>query len=180
MGRRGMWFASAIVVAALAMPAAPAGAVSFDTGAERAFVGLVNRERVARGLRPLEVRSDLVALARRHTRAMVAADNLFHNYNVHDEVRPRRYATGENVGYGTSVSDLHAQFMDSPSHRRNVLFSIFTQIGVGVAYDATGWMYVTLDFARPYGPAKPAAQAPVVEPARTVDLLLRLTLLDAA
>jgi uncharacterized protein YkwD len=179
MGRRGIRLVAIVAVAGFAVRATPAAAASFDPGAERAFVAAVNRERVSRGLHPLLVRADLVALARRHTGKMVAADNLFHNYGVFSQVRPRRYATGENVGYGTSVGDLHAQFMESPSHRRNVLFSIFTEIGVGVAYDDAGWMYVTLDFARPYGPARPAAPPAVVEPARTVDMLLRLASLDA-
>lgn len=174
-----MWTLATLVVASIAVPAMPAGAVSFDAGAERAFVSLVNAERATRGLRPLVVKPDLVSLARRHTSAMVAADNLFHNYRVHSQVRPRRYATGENVGYGTSVSSLHAQFMDSSSHRRNVLFSIFTEVGVGVAYDSYGWMYVTLDFARPYGTAAVVAPVPAVEASRTVNLLLRLSLLDA-
>lgn len=168
-----------LVVATLAVPATPATAGSFDAGAERAFVDLVNSERAARGLRPLAVKRDLVTLARRHTSRMVAADNLFHNYGVHSQVRPRRYATGENVGYGVSVSSLHAQFMESPSHRRNVLLSIFTEVGVGVAHDAYGWMYVTIDFARPYRPAAAVTAAPAVEAPRTVSLLLRLTLLDA-
>jgi uncharacterized protein YkwD len=174
-----MWLVPAVVAAGLMVQAVPVVAASFDPGAERAFVNLINQERVGRGLRPLVVRADLVATARKHTRRMVAADNIFHNDGLHSQARPRRYATGENVGYGTSVADLHAQFMDSSSHRRNVLFSIFTEIGVGVAYDGPGWMYVTLDFARPYAASAPPAPRIVVEAPRTVDLLLRLTLLDA-
>lgn len=40
---------------------------------------------------------------------------------------------GENVGYGSSVGGVHQQFMESASHRANILNNKFTHVGVGVA-----------------------------------------------
>lgn len=186
----------AALACGVAAEAPPAHALAYDAAAEEAFVRLVNAERAARGLNRLVVVPDLVRVARRHTARMIAAGDLHHNPRLYEDIRPARHAVGENVGFGSSVGELHPMFMASPSHRRNVLFRMFTQIGVGVAYDEGGAMYVTLNFAKPFGRApaarpvppkparpKPARPKPVPVPRDpepvTVTLLLRLAALDA-
>ena len=39
----------------------------------------------------------------------------------------------ENVGYGSSVSAVHRQFMSSSGHRANILGRGYTHLGTGVA-----------------------------------------------
>ena len=38
--------------------------------------------------------------------------------------------------------------MSSSRHKRNILGSSWTKVGIGVCYDANGYVYVTQIFAR--------------------------------
>jgi len=52
---------------------------------------------------------------------------------------------GENVGYGSSVDQVHQSFMGSSGHRANILKASYSHVGIGVvASGGTAW--VTLDF----------------------------------
>lgn len=123
--------------------AAPANA----SGDESAFVSLVNRERTSRGLNALQVASDLVAVARRHSARMASQGRIYHNPNLGSEVSDWE-EVGENVGRGRSVSKIHAAFMDSPAHRANILERGDNRIGVGVVQGSDGRIYVTQIFVR--------------------------------
>jgi uncharacterized protein YkwD len=52
------------------------------------------------------------------------------------------WAWGENVGYGPSVGALDDAWTNSWWHYANIVDPAFTSIGVGVAYDDWGWMYL--------------------------------------
>ena len=47
-----------------------------------------------------------------------------------------------------NVSKAQAAFMSSEGHRRNILSTAWTKAGVGIAYDAQGYIYLTQIFAR--------------------------------
>ena len=85
-------------------------------------------------------------VAERHARAMARRGDLFHSSG------PRRYGThcrvwGENVGWTTGdTADLPRMFMNSPTHRANVLRRDFRRVAVGAATDDRGRLYVTLFF----------------------------------
>ena len=50
---------------------------------------------------------------------------------------------GENVGYGSSVEEVHQRFMASSAHRANILNPSFRQAGVGVvAVNGTTWVTI--------------------------------------
>lgn len=119
---------------AAAMPLVASAAVD-PVNAENQFVDLINDERTARGLTPLAVQSDLVAGARYQADAIRDAGRLFHNPDLADVVDSGWMKLGENVGYGGTVSGLHAAFMNSPGHRANVLDPNFTHVGLGVVVD---------------------------------------------
>ena len=54
---------------------------------------------------------------------------------------------GENVGFTSGdVDDLQRAFMNSPSHRSNLLDRDFDRVAVGAATDDRGRLYVTLFF----------------------------------
>jgi uncharacterized protein YkwD len=59
---------------------------------------------------------------------------------------------GENVGYSSPTKDtlltIHNMFVNSPGHRKNLLNSGFTHMGVGVAKDSKGRIWVAEVFAR--------------------------------
>jgi hypothetical protein len=183
----------------LIVVAAPqAGALS---GTETCFFNKINAERANVGRSKLVVKSDLVSVARNHSKDMAADGTIYHNSNLKNEVGGNWWALGENVGMGPDCESLHNAFMDSPGHKANVLDKDYNQIGVGVEMDG-GTIYVTMVFAgRPSGStakptpkptlkAKPKPAAAPVKPkpvpkppeaeARTMSIMLVLLGMDAA
>jgi len=141
----------------MAFPAAAA----VDGNAEAQFVAKVNAERAAVGLPSLSVAGDLVDVARRHSARMAAGNNLHHNPNLGSEVSGWQ-KVGENVGRGPSVDAIHTAFMNSSSHRANIVGADWTQIGIGVEVSG-GVVWVTQVFRKPTAAA--AEPAPEPEPA---------------
>lgn len=141
-----------------------------DAGLEAQFVSLINAERASAGLPALRVASDLVAVGRRHAVRMAAASDLHHNPNLGSDVGGWD-KVGENVGRGPSVDRIHAAFMASEGHRRNILDPEWVEVGVGVEV-VDGGLWVTELFRLPTGaaqPAPPAAPAPPADPAPAQD-----------
>lgn len=134
--------AACLTAGMMLVSSAPASALS---STESDFVSRHNSIRAANGRSSLAVYSDLVDVARRHSARMAAAESIWHNPNLSSEVKNWRIV-GENVGMGPSVSDLMDAFMNSPSHRSNILDSEYNQFGVGVVVN-NGTIYVTVVFA---------------------------------
>lgn len=143
MGRKRL--ATTILLAALALVATAASAGA-SVSEESQFVSKINAERSQRGLRTLTVKSDLVEVARRHSREMAAQGDLHHNNNLPNEVDGWT-ALGENVGVGPDVGELHQAFMDSLHHRENILERDYNQVGIGVVVAEDGTVWVTEVFA---------------------------------
>lgn len=161
-----------LLVAMLGTLLAPSSArAASDGGAEAAFVAAVNAERAAAGLPALVVAGDLVEVARGHSVRMADAVDLHHNDALPDDVSGWQ-RVGENVGRGPAVEVVHAAFMQSPSHRANVLDPTWTEVGVGVeARD--GRLWVTQVFRLPaadeVGVASASAPTPVVADSQAPD-----------
>ncbi len=139
--------AALLVVLAL-VPAQPAAASSPTTAEfERDFVALVNVERAKQSLGALQVKGDIVTVARRHSAKMASDNRLHHNPNFSKEITGWQ-RVAENVGVGPSVDALHRALMASEGHRRNIMDSTVTEIGVGVVISG-GRVWVTQNFRRP-------------------------------
>jgi uncharacterized membrane protein YgcG len=129
--------------------ALPTSALAADTASmESQFIADMNAARQSNGLAPYAVYSDLASIAREHSQNMAQKQELYHNPDLTTEVHGWQ-AVGENVGEGPSVSAIHNAFMQSPEHRANILDHDFTQVGVGVAVDKNGTIWVTEDFRQP-------------------------------
>lgn len=128
-----------------------------DAGMERQFTDLVHRERAAAGVPAYAEREDLADVARGQAERMASEQRLYHNPRLGDEVQ-NWDAVGENVGRGPSVEAIHQAFMDSPTHRSEILSTDFTEVGVGVAVAADGEIWVAQVFRRPSAPPAPAPQ----------------------
>ena len=63
------------------------------------------------------------------------------------------------MGRGGSVTDLHNAFVRSPSHYENLVEPSYDYVGIGVAYDSNGTIFVVFDFM--------ALQSPVPETSAT-------------
>jgi Cysteine-rich secretory protein family len=141
-------FTLAVTAGATAAAVAPASAFASTYDFESQFVAKMNAARQASGLAPYAVASDLAAVARNHSQQMASQQSLYHNPSLTTQVANWQ-AVGENVGEGPSVPDIHTAFMNSPEHRANILDHDFTQVGVGVAVDKNGIIWVTEDFRQP-------------------------------
>jgi hypothetical protein len=117
------------------------------TSVENCFYSAINRERAAVGHHALALKSDLTSIARNHSQKMAHDGTIYHNMNLGNDIQGNWYAAGENVGMGPDCQSIHAAFMSSPGHKANILDTDYNQVGVGVAFDADGTVYVTEDFA---------------------------------
>ena len=140
------------VSAVLALSGAAMPAVAGQSE-EAAFIASINQSRASAGLNQLAGFWDLADDARVHTAEMLAAGQIYHSSNS----QLASYATGwsllgENVGMGPNPSLLHQAFMNSPTHRANILGD-FDLVGVGAQTDASGTMFVTVIFMKSAAPA---------------------------
>lgn len=100
--------------------------------AELEFARQINLARIEAARIGLRLDPELSFVARKHTRKMVADRSLFHSPGKALRQRVTRWASlAENVGVGGGPSDVHAAFMASESHRRNILGRHYRHIGVG-------------------------------------------------
>ena len=132
------------------------------------LTSLTNADRTAAGLPALVTASDLQSFAQRRAEEMARADKLWHTSNLGTQVSNWQ-RVGENVGRGPSLRDIQAAFMNSASHRENIVHPAYTQLGVGVAHDGGQLLYVAVIFRQPKttaaaAPAPAPAPAPAEEP----------------
>ena len=119
--------------------------------ASRVTLCLLNRERAARGLRPLRANAKLARAARAHARDMVVRHYFSHRSRNGASfasrikrtgwTRSRRsYTVGENIGWAggelATPREMVRAWMGSPGHRANILDRAFKQVGIGVANGA--------------------------------------------
>ena len=126
----------ALAMLALALPtaaSAQAGSGCWSSRTkEKSFAAKINKARAARGLDGVKLDPELSRVARLHTNEMVKANRLHHSSMTALGRRVTNWVTlGENVGLGQTVTTLHSAFMNSPSHRDNVLFASYNHVGVG-------------------------------------------------
>jgi uncharacterized protein YkwD len=115
--------------------------------ARDAIVCLINQRRTERGRRRLDHKSSLGKAAGRHTRHMKRRGCFSHECPGEKDLAGRIHDTsylpcgcswgvGENIAWGTgdrgSPRNIVQAWMDSPSHRANMLNRDFRHIGVGV------------------------------------------------
>ncbi|HNX42352.1 MAG TPA: CAP domain-containing protein [Candidatus Aminicenantes bacterium] len=146
MARFFLSFLLFLPLAACSLPDIPLGEIS-----EKTFA-LVNAERTKAGLPPLKKENRLERIALRHSEKMASEGRLSHRFPDYPELRERLFAEGltftafaENVALSSERSPerVHQGFMDSPSHRANLLNPSYNAIGVGVSLDGEGDLYIT-------------------------------------
>ncbi|MFJ1767595.1 sigma-70 family RNA polymerase sigma factor [Amycolatopsis sp. NPDC088138] len=138
------------------------------TPAER-VLAMINGQRAAAGLPALRMDPALVTSAAGHNRAMAGGCGLSHQCPGEAPFGDREHAAGaqwtsagENVGTGGPVADaadpiarmalgltqsMHDEKPPDDGHRRNILSTSFTRVGISVTRDARGTVWLTQDFA---------------------------------
>ena len=114
---------------------------------ESQLVSLTNQARASHGVGRLSVASDLMSIAHRHSQRMASQHRIYHDPNLPGEVSGWR-SLGDNVGRGSSASQVHRAFMGSSVHRANILNPRYNQIGTGAVRGSDGYLYVTEIFVQ--------------------------------
>lgn len=131
-------------------PGEAAGRGASDAAALERMIATLRSEESAG---PLRRDAKLDVLAQRHAEAMRAKRRAAHD--VGDGDLGERFAAegdsaktiGENVAHARSLGLAHRALFASPSHRANLLRADYTHIGVAVAADDDGSVYVCEVFA---------------------------------
>lgn len=148
--------------------------MSIANSLEQAMLKLINDERTASGVAPLQFDTILNDAAEDHSTSMLE-NNIFSHTGADGSTAKERmihagylfegtYASGENIAYQSErgepgilddVQDLHDSLMSSPGHRANILSPNFDEIGIGIVegqFTSEGITYdsvmVTQNFAR--------------------------------
>jgi uncharacterized protein YkwD len=120
---------------------------------EARMLELVNKERVAAGLKPLAPDPELTEVARRHS-----ADMFARGYFAHDtpegrdpfermrEANVRFVTAGENLALAPTVQVAHRGLMNSPGHRANILYPQFGRIGIGIMDGGIRGLMISQEF----------------------------------
>ena len=136
----------------------PATAATFIAPDEARVYQMVNATRAERSLGPLVRSAALDRVARGQSARMVNEQKLFHNPDLALDLSGaglRWLWSGENVGVGPDVAAIHEAFVASIHHYENIIRSNYDHIGVGVASNPAGGVYVTHVFAQLRASAAP-------------------------
>lgn len=124
--------------------------------AERQAVSLLNADRRANGLPDLQVDSRLTNLAQNYAQDMINRNYFSHTnpegQSPFDRMKQAGISysyAGENIAMDQTVQAAEVAFMNDSGHRANILSSNYTTVGIGVAYDKNGNVYVVQDFIKP-------------------------------
>ncbi|MBA1158390.1 CAP domain-containing protein [Microvirga mediterraneensis] len=137
---------------------------------EQLMLELVNRERAKTGAQPLAFNGSLNDSADSHSSWMIATDTFSHTGAGGSTPTERMtqagyafsgsWASAENIAWASTrapegladeVELLHANLMDSPGHKANILNGTFREIGIGFdtgPYQSWDGAFVTENFAR--------------------------------
>jgi len=134
----------------------PASAPALSPALQQ-VVDLTNQHRAAAGLPSLSVDQRLVNAAQAHSNDMAAHNTMSHTGSDGSDPGQRITAAGyrwrawaENVAAGyPDAPSVDQGWWNSPGHHDNMMSTAITQIGVGLAYSATGVPYWTQDYGRP-------------------------------
>ncbi len=125
------------------------------SAAERTLFQSVNRERRSAGLPALRWDDTLASAARQHAGLMASRRSVEHTLPGEPSLASRVTQAGahfswlsENIVESTDAVTAHMQFMNSPTHRANILDSDMDTVGIGVVVDRSGRMYVVEDFEK--------------------------------
>ena len=129
------------------------GSTSF-AAYQQEVVNLVNKERAKYGLSALKSNSSLANVATIKSQDMVNKNYFSHTsptygspFDMMKQFGISYKTAGENIAMGQKTpSEVVTAWMNSEGHRKNILSSSFTQIGVGVAKNANGQLYWTQMF----------------------------------
>lgn len=158
--------AVAVIIPAILMPRVQAS----DAGEIERWL---TAERSAHGLNGMSACPDLESYAAQRAAEQAAELRIWHAVDLTSAVSGW-VVLGEIVGRGTSIGAVTHAWSQSPTHVDQYLDPRYTEVGVGTAMGADGWVYAAVIFRLPTescagsrslgGPVPPAPSAPASAP----------------
>jgi len=122
---------------------------------EQTAGNLLNSDRARYNLAPLTIDPLLCRIARIKSEDMRDNQYFAHTSPTYGDIRRMLTqfgysytAAGENIAHHATIEKAQAAFLSSPGHRKNIMSSTYTKVGLGVAIDEKGFVYLTQIFAR--------------------------------
>jgi len=122
---------------------------------EQTAGNLLNSDRARYNLPPLAIDPQLCRIARIKSEDMRDNQYFAHTSPTYGDVRQMLTqfgysytAASENIAHHATIEKAQAAFLSSPGHRRNIMSARHTKVGIGVAIDKKGYVYLTQIFAR--------------------------------
>lgn len=159
---------SAVLLTVGLAPSVASAAVSNAAVNTQNMLNFMNAERAARGLSPLSRDPRLDALAQSWANKMAAARSMYH---------PGTPQAMSGAGYRSGAQNLawhdttltgawaHNFWMNSATHRKNILDPAFTHTGIAIACNPDGgrypYIFATVEFG---GSSSPSTSTPPVSP----------------
>ena len=116
---------------------------------------LLNNDRGRYNLPALAIDPQLSRIARIKSQDMLDRGYFAHTSPTYGDVRAMLThfgypytAASENIARHNTLEKAQAALISSPGHRRNVLSTAYTKVGIGVAVAPAGYVYVTQIFCR--------------------------------
>lgn len=120
---------------------------------EEQMLGMINKERTARGLKPLAPDPEMKPVARAHSNDMFAQGYFSHvdpeGKNPFQRMKDANInfgTAGENIALAQTVEIAHSNLMNSPGHKANILNPAFNRIGIGILDGGFHGLMITQDF----------------------------------
>lgn len=120
---------------------------------EKRMLDLVNQERQAAGLSPLQADPELTEVARKHSADMFARGYFAHDtpdglspFDRMHQANVRFTTAGENLALAPTLQIAHTGLMNSPGHRANILRREFGRVGIGVMDGGMRGLMVSQEF----------------------------------
>src|SRR6266851_6891927 len=121
---------------------------------ERQLFESLNHERTTQGLSALQWDNALFKAARHHALLMLNLNRLEHQLPSESNLEGRLAEAGarfgliaENIAIGPNPQIIHAGWMDSPGHRKNILDPRLTSVGIA-AVRGPGGLFAVQDFSQ--------------------------------
>jgi uncharacterized protein YkwD/uncharacterized membrane protein required for colicin V production len=120
---------------------------------EAQMLEMVNKERVANGLSPVQADPELTEVARKHSADMFARGYFAHDtpegrtpFDRMRDANVRFLTAGENLALAPTLTVAHNGLMNSPGHRANILRPQFGRLGIGVMDGGMRGLMISQEF----------------------------------
>jgi len=121
---------------------------------QQEVLNIVNKERASRGLSALKFNAEVAKVATTKSQDMIDNNYFDHNsptygspFDMMKKFGISYRTAGENIAMGQKTpQEVMTAWMNSDGHRKNILNSSFTEIGIGIAKDSNGRLYWTQMF----------------------------------